>query len=164
MILFSRIQHNPKIVDTFDMIEVNHRCNEYGTPSMDQIICWDWARHESRFLCQYWKDMGSSAREKTKEGEKKWMKERRAKADKIKDWVLRKDFLNKTHYAGDFVGGKYWPYKNWRSGYYEIKYENRIIRAKIFRQTWTNYDPEVEDRKKFPVDLRRNLTKPLKVK
>ena len=89
---------------------------------------------------------------------------RRAKADKIKDWVLRKDFLNKTHYAGDFVGGKYWPYKNWRSGYYEIKYENRIIRAKIFRQTWTTYDPEVEDRKKFPVDLRRNLTKPLKVK
>ena len=159
LIFFLRIDPNPPVIDTFDMLEVNHKCNEYGAVNMDQVIAWDWSRRDKKFHCQWWKDMGDSSRKKTEEGEAKWMKKRRDIADQIKDWQERKHFLDNTSYRGDYVGGKYKPVKNWRTGYWEIRVDNRIIRAKIFKETHTAYDPELEDRKEFGSRSRRGLTK-----
>jgi len=159
ILLLMRIDHNAPVVDTFDMLEVNHKCNEYGVVNMDQVIAWDWHKRDKKFHCQWWKDMGDSAREKTKEGEAKWLKKRRDIADQIKDWQQRKHWLDNTSYKGEYVGGKFAPVKNWRTGYWEIKLEGRIIRAKSFQETHTNHDPEVEDRKEFDKKARRGLTK-----
>lgn len=157
LISLFRIDPNPPVIDTFDMLEVNHKCNRYGVVTMDQVIAWDWHQRHKEFHCQWWMNMGNSARERTEEGEAKWMKKRRDIADQIKDWKTRKDWLNNTHYRGEYVGGQYEPIKNWRTGYWEIKFDNRIVRAKIFRETYTNNDPEVDDRKEFSKKLRRGL-------
>ena len=157
LISLFKVDPNPPIIDTFDMLEVNHKCNEYGVVNMNQVIAWDWHKRHKKFHCQWWKNMGDSAKEKTKEGETEWMKKRRAIADKIKDWETRKHFLNNTPYMGEYVGGKYAPIKNWRTGYWEIKFDNRIIRAKIFRETHTTNDPEVDDRQEFDTKARRGL-------
>ena len=157
--VFFRVDPNPPVIDTFDMLEVNHKCNDYGVPNMDQVIAWDWSKRDRKFHCQWWKDMGKSSREKTKEGEKEWLKKRRAIADNIRQWPQRKHWLDNTPYRGEYVGGIYQPVKNWRTGYWEIKFDNRIVRAKIFRETHTNYDPEVEDRKEFNQKFRRGLRK-----
>lgn len=60
------------------------------------------------------------------------------------------------------------PRKNWRTGHYEtIWHDDNILRrvtSDSFRETWTQYDPEVEDRKYLPKELRRGLRRPIKEK
>jgi len=103
------------------------------------------------------------AYKKTEEGKKKWDKKTKTYADKIKDWEARRDFLNASAYRGDFVGGKYYPFKNFKTGYWEVKFFDkgfrRVIKSKIFVETYTQYDPEVADREFFHTDFRRGLTK-----
>ena len=59
------------------------------------------------------------------------------------------------------------PVRDWsRSGYSATWLDGerfRQVRALSFRETWTQYDPEVEDRLFVPPDQRRGLTgeKPL---
>lgn len=155
----NRIDHDPKLIDTFDVLEMNHKHNDWGVPTLDQIIAWDLHKFDNKLHVAWWKSL-KDGRIKTKEGEEKWLKERRAIADKIKDWETRKDFLNNTKYRGEFnKDSDYYPVKNWRSGYWEIRVDNRIIRAKIFIETNTVYDPEVDDRKLHPTRLRRGLLK-----
>ncbi len=158
LVLF-RIDHDPKLIDTFDVLEMNHKHNEWGVPTLDQIIAWDQHKRDNKLHVEWWKSL-KDGRIKTKEGEEKWLKERRAIADKIKDWETRKHFLNNTKYRGEFnKGSDYYPVKNWRSGYWEIRVDNRIIRAKIFIETNTVYDPETDDRELHPTRLRRGLLK-----
>lgn len=152
------IDLNPTTVDTFDMIEVNHRYNEWGTCNLDQVIAWDWHKRDRDFHVEWWRSM-RDGRKPTKEGEAKWLKKRRDIADKIKDWPTRRSFLAGTEYRGEFVGGKYMPVKNHRTGYWEIKLDDRIIRAKSFQETHTTHDPEADDRKEHPSSIRRGLTK-----
>jgi len=156
--LLLRIDHNAPTIDTFDMIEVNHKYNEWGACQLDQVICWDWHKRDHEFHVEWWRSM-RDARIPTKEGEAKWLKKRREIADKIKDWPTRRSFLAGTEYRGEFVGGKYMPVKNHRTGYWEIKLDGRIIRAKSFQETHTTYDPEADDRKEHPSSIRRGLKK-----
>jgi hypothetical protein len=129
-ILLFRIDHNAPTVDTFDMIEVNHKFNEWGACQLDQVITWDFHKEDHKFHVEWWKNM-RDARKKTKEGEAKWLKKRREIADKIKVWETRKSFLANTDYRGEFIGGKLMPKKNHRTGYWEIKIqdENRTNRS-----------------------------------
>lgn len=82
-------------------------------------------------------------------------------ADKIKNWEERRDFLNGTKYIGDFAGGKYYPFKNFKTRYWEVKFfdkgHRRIIKSKVFIETHSQYDPEVADREFFRVEGRRGL-------
>ena len=151
-------------VDTFDMIEVNHHHNEWGVETWAQVILWDWHPAGSKFHCEKW-IMMKDAHKKTDEGRKNWEKLRRKIEQGLDTLERRKQWLNASHYMGDFSSdSKFYPRKNWTNGYYEIKYNDkkirRIIRAKIFRETYTQYDPEVEDRKYHPADKRRGLTLP----
>lgn len=162
VLLLVRIDHDPTIVDTFDRIEVNHYHNDYGIEVWSQLICWDWYGRKSVFHVEHW-IMMKDAYEKTEEGKKKWDKKVRDYADKIKDWELRRDFLNVASYKGDFIGGTYYPTKNFRTGYWEVKFSDknfpRVIRSKIFIETNSQYDPETADRKFFHTDRRRGLIK-----
>jgi hypothetical protein len=162
LLLLLRIDNDATTVDTFDRIEVNHYHNEYGAEKWTQLICWDWYGRKSVFHVQHW-IMMKDAYKKTEKGEKEWNKKRMAYADKIRDWEVRRNFLNNTSYRGDFVGGWYYPFKNYRSGYWEVKFydkgHQRIIKSKIFIETHTQYDPEVADREFFHSDSRRGLTK-----
>lgn len=164
LLLFFRIDNNPTVVDTFSRIEVNHYYNEYGAEKWSQLICWDWYGRKSVFHVQHW-IMMKDAYKKTEQGEKKWNKKIRDYADKIKDWEARRDFLNGSSYIGDFVGGKYYPFKNFKTRYWEVKFfdkgQQRIIRSKIFTETHTQYDPEVVDREFFRVEGRRGLVEVL---
>ena len=47
------IDLNPTTVDTFDMIEVNHRYNEWGTCNLDQVIAWDWHKRDRDFHVEW---------------------------------------------------------------------------------------------------------------
>jgi hypothetical protein len=157
--LLLRIDHNTPTIDTFDILELNHTYNEWGGERLVQIMGVDWHRSDRDFHVEWYKVL-RDCHIKTEEGEKKWLKERREIADKIKDWMTRLDFLNSTEYKGEFNKmHKYYPKKNWRSGYWEIKLDGRIIRAKSFQETHTTNDREVEDRKEHPTSIRRGLSK-----
>jgi hypothetical protein len=157
--LLLRIDHNAPIVDTFDILELNHTYNEWGGEGLVQIMGVDWHIRDRDFHVEWYKLL-RDCHIKTEEGEKKWLKERRKIADKIKDWMTRLDFLNSTEYKGEFdKSHKLYPVKNWRTGYWEIKLEGRIIRAKSFQETHTTNDREVDDRKEHPTQIRRGLSK-----
>lgn len=154
------LSQETRIVDTFDMIEVNHHYNEWGVETWAQLILWDWHEQDSAFHVEHW-IMMKDAHEETEEGEKEWEKKRRKIEQKIKSIELRERWLWASQYRGDFVGGKFFPIKNWTNRYYEVKYNDgkhdRLIRAKIFRETHTQYDPESRDRQTHKD--RRGLTK-----
>ena len=76
LLLCFRIDNDSTIVDTFDMVEVNHYHNECGVDCWSQLICWDWNSHRKKFEVQHW-IMMEDAYKKTEEGQKKWEKLRR---------------------------------------------------------------------------------------
>jgi hypothetical protein len=53
--------------------------------------------------------------------------------------------------------------RDWRRGGYTLIFLDggviRKIRAPSFRETWTQYDPEMQNRKMWPEDKRRGLQK-----
>jgi len=159
LILFIKIDLSPKVVDTFDIIEVNHTYNKWGGKGLVQVMAIDWVKDDRSFHCQWYKVL-RNAFVKTEEGEKRWLKNRRNLADMIKDWPTRQDFLINTPYQGEFNEmHELYPVKNWKTGYWEVKFSNRIIRSKSFTETHTYYDSEVKDRKNWPVSKRKGLTK-----
>lgn len=151
------------IVDTFDIIEVNHYHNEWGVQVWSQIILWDWHSFDCKFHVEKW-IMMDDAYVKTKEGRKKWEKAVQEIKDNLEPLERKQQWGWASYYRGDFVYGKFYPKKNWTTGYYEIKYKDgkrdRVIKAKIFRETHTQYDPESKDRKYHPTSTRRGLTLP----
>lgn len=154
---------NKPIVDTFDSIEVNHRLNKWGVENLAQVILWNWCGGHNTFHVEWWKSM-NDAYTSTNEGKEVWDKKRREIADKIKSWEVRKDFLDSSYYRGEFTGGSLYPVKNYTNGYYEIKIRDkygtikRIIRSKNFTESWTNNDPEYDDRKIQHPRNRKGLT------
>ena len=55
------------------------------------------------------------------------------------------------------------PYRDWKRGGYAAVWHDgellRRVRAKAMRETWTQYDPELEDRQPVPTQYRRGLSK-----
>ena len=162
LFLMFDLNKEPPYVDYFDRIEVNHYHNEWGAEVWSQLICYDWNGRKGVFQVQHYIMMKDAYKE-TEEGKKKWDKKVRDYADKIKDWMTRVDFLTSCRYRGDFVGGTYYPFKNFRTGYWQIKFLDkkfdRIIRSKVFIETRTQYDPEVADREFYATKYRRGLKK-----
>jgi hypothetical protein len=162
-LLMFRIDNDTTIVDTFDLIEINHYHNEWGVPRWTQVILWDWHRLDGKFHVEKW-IMIKDAYQKTEEGEKKWEKMRREIESSIKNLDRKREWIRASEYPGDFVKNRFYPMKNWTTGYYEIRYRDndrdRLIMCKIFRETHTQYDPEREDRDEHPVGIRRGLSLP----
>jgi len=162
-LLMFKIDYDDTIVDTFDMIEVNHYHNEWGVQVWSQVILWDWHSSDSKFHCEKWILM-KDAYVKTKEGRKKWEKAVQEIKDNLEPLERKKQWMWASEYKGDYVDSKFIPRKNWTTGYYEIKYDDenirRIIRSKIYKETHTQFDPEVKDRKFHPTAKRRGLTLP----
>jgi len=54
------------------------------------------------------------------------------------------------------------PERDWLRGGYQMLWDDvngpRLVRATSFYETWTQYDPELEDRQLFPPERRRGLT------
>ena len=148
------------IVDEFDMIEVNHYHNEWGRPMFAQLICWDRNVLGDYHVQAY--VMMKDAYVETEEGRKKheeWL----SKELEGKPAEYQIEARQGLKYRGDFVGGKIYPYRDHHSGYYISRYydssDYRIIKAKLFRESWTQYDPERVDRKYLKEADRRGLTK-----
>lgn len=57
------------------------------------------------------------------------------------------------------------PYRNWRRGDFVAVWHDgdilREVRATSFRESWTQYDPELVEREFLPKDRRRELSKPI---
>ncbi|HEX5102705.1 MAG TPA: hypothetical protein VFV87_02780 [Pirellulaceae bacterium] len=53
------------------------------------------------------------------------------------------------------------PWRDWLRGGYAMAWFDgerlRVVRATSFTETWTQHDPELDDRQYFPVNLRRGL-------
>tara|TARA_R110002051_G_C8690685_1_gene492964 strand:- start:549 stop:1112 length:564 start_codon:yes stop_codon:yes gene_type:complete len=162
LLLLFDINKDPAVVDTFDMIEINHYHNGWGCEQWSQLICWDRSSYDNKYHVSYW-TMLRDAYEKTEKGEADWEKIRQKIAKEYKDFNQKMSWLSNSNYKGDFIGGKLFPRKDWKSGYYNIKYIQggipRVIRSKSFRQTYTQTDPEVDDREIYNQDIRRGLTK-----
>lgn len=71
--------------------------------------------------------------------------------------------LLKTDDARQPLPGQY-PERDWRTGEWIMVFTEghylREVRAAHFRETWTQYDPEVAERDNLPKQKRTGLTKP----
>ena len=153
----------PVTTDRFDLLEVNHVVNEAGNPRMDQLLYWDWDRHDRKFNCQGWRLM-SSCRDLSDP-------QKARQHDQHVTWFLGKlpaeqqaYWRRRLTYKGEFVGGPWLPMQNsltgdWVVHVFDDCHERRII-ARMFRETWTFNDPERDDRHRFPERSRRGLSKP----
>lgn len=165
LILFKIDAHktHDDIIDTFDIIEINHVHNEWGVETLAQIVVWDWIPNQRSHHVQWWRGMQNCRirGDSVKEQEDAWNKKRRRIADSIKDWPTRKDFLDNSTYRGEFDRDHKWiPKLNNKTGYWEIQYtEKHIIRAKHFQETYTDFDVEHRDSKEWPARARKGLTK-----
>lgn len=60
------------------------------------------------------------------------------------------------------VGGPR-PVRDWRCGGYVLVFPDgevlRYVQASVYRETWTQYDPEIDDRRLFAQDQRRGLSR-----
>ena len=161
LILLVRIDHGSILKDHYDMIEVNHYYNDYGSERWTQLIMWD--RIDNKYHVQKWVMM-KDAYTKSEAHQKKYEKNRRKIADKIKDRGFRRDFLDHTHYIGEFTGGKYYPHKLHKTGIWVVLAHDgrwlRRITADQFSETHTLYDPELLDRKEYDLKFRRGWRLP----
>lgn len=161
-VLGSSGNHDNVVRDKFDMIEVNHYYDQWGNKSFVQLIYWDWDGRNSKFKCQGWKMM-KDALVKTEEGAKKHEK----MVDKLcekKSLQFIVEIRKNMRYTGDFVGGQLMPKRDYHRRIWTVRFidgkNDREIRAKIFRETHSQFDPEKANREFYPEDTRRGLTDP----
>ena len=118
--LLTRIENDPILYDSVDVIELNHCYSEEGEKRFTQVIFW-------------------GLRNSYPGGEYV-----------VVDWRMDKK-------------QQLYPRKNHKDQYYYLVWldENywRNVKSISFKETWTQYDPEVENRKIHPVDRRRGLKK-----
>ena len=103
--------------DQVDLIEHNHFYDEQGRHVFDQLIFYEWSRHDARY--------------------------------QIRDWRLIKT-PNQV------------PYRDVQRNLYVVSWHDgrhlREVRAKLIRETWTQYDPELVERSVLPKEQRRELS------
>ena len=95
--------------------------------------------------------MSEDAFEKTEEGEKKWNDKMREIEKRYSNLKQRETFRSYYTYKGEFVGGKLYPKKNHINNLYVVDFVDssgirRKLQSPVFRETHTQYDPEMDDR------------------
>lgn len=150
-----------EVQDRFDLLELNHYHNENGQPTFVQLILWDWNPSVGRYVSQGYV-MLDDAIQKTPEGKKRW-DEKVAKFLENKTLQFRADVMGKLEYCGEYVRHPAHPQRMWKQRRWRSRFEKdgvyREITAKIYRETWTGYDPEAWDRRQHPHFIRRGLSK-----
>jgi hypothetical protein len=151
------------VQDRFDIIELNHTHDQMGRPKFVQLIFWDWSPKKKSFVCQgYYMLDGSIV--KTEEGKKDWDKKVEKALKRVaplEKAILLKDLQYKGHYQRHAAHPvRLWAARVYRSKWIDKTGAMRSVVATQFRETRTYHDPEVEDRKRHPVALRKGLSKP----
>lgn len=165
LLLFAICGNGNEVQDHFDMLEVNHFHNQYGAPVFVQLIYWDWFPEDCRFHVQGWRMMkdaydktDAAHRREYEAGVDRWLR-------RVSNISERSRIRSRMEYKGKFVGGRLYPIKHHCTGRYQVRFRDdsgvdRLITANLFRETYTTYDPEVDDRKYLPNNARRGLTTP----
>lgn len=152
-----------EIHDHFDMIEVNHFHNQYGAPVFVQLVLWDWYRTDARFHVQGWLMMHDAFDTSDAEHRREYQAELDRWLSQISNVSQRSHIRRHMAYKGKFVGGRLYPVRDHGAGYFRIRYYDagvmRVITANLFRETYTTYDPEIDDRRYLPERARRGLSK-----
>lgn len=152
-----------EIRDEFDMVEVNHLYNEYGGHMIDQLIFYNWDREERKMRVEAWVLM-KNCRVKTEQGEKAFKKARDEYLEKLfRDPVAKQKARGHIQYKGDYIGGPNRPRKLHDTNLFVTKFQKyntkRIIFTKFMRETETYFDPERENKRRFPENQRLGFTK-----
>jgi len=128
------------LTDQVDVIEVNHFCDAEAKLVFDQVIFWRWNPWESHYRVVAFRIL----------------KDVRGKSDKPDD----------DSRLPPWIGGHASPDKRWDRGgqwvshwWDELDKVYRMVTAPSFRETWTQYDPEVEDRQWLAMGNRAGLRK-----
>jgi hypothetical protein len=116
MAALALVPHELTLLDTADVIELNHFYDPEGRKVFDQVIFWEWHAEEAAFRIVAWRLWKSPAQT---------------------------------------------PERDWqRGGYRTLWFDEdqlRLVRATSYRETWTQYDPELEDRQFLVPNRRRGL-------
>ena len=144
-----------------DMVEINHYHNEWGQEIFSQVIWWEWSKWENDFVVVDWRLL-TDAYEADDGHRAATMKE----IDRMSELVPLRERSSwrgraERMYKGRFVGGRLMPRR--LGGKYVVRFMDggfyRVVVASTFRETWSQKDPERENRKLLPEESRRKLSK-----
>ena len=159
--LFVKIEHDPVIVDRFDVVEVNHHLNRWGQERWTQVIFWNWHEgHETHHVDHFY--MLRDCYKHTKSGEIAHNKMLDIVERFIPDIRERQKFRTESRYKGDFVPTKFYPKKDWINNKYVVEYIDHSGKHRIecgaMQETFTQEDPEILDRARQPQFMRSGLS------
>lgn len=131
--------------DHCDIVEVNHVYGPDGNFVFDQLIAYSWNTTESRYDVRDWRII-PDARRPCETAKREW----------------DKSHPNGPPYEPQWIGSSMVPVKSgkvYRCQWRDRKCRNirREIVSKQYRETWTNYDPEMAAREVLPEAERRQL-------
>jgi hypothetical protein len=142
LFLLSIIPHDSVFRESFDLVEYNHFYDEYGRLVFDQVIFYDWC--EDFTIPAIKEERHFETGELLVEGKDKEVVSRY----NVVAWRLVK---HPTQV----------PYRDWLLGGYSIFWQDgeqiRLVNSKNYRETWTQYDPELVERTFLPKEKRREL-------
>ena len=153
----ARIDHRNVIADHFHKIELNHIYNRHGFSRMDQMIFWD--LEGSKYRVQAYVVVSDGRRE-TEEGlanHNKAVDEYTKGLGALSQQLIRRE----CRYRGDWEYSRLQPTRlggRWVAIFHHNGVMRRVT-ANHYRVTHTLYDPEIENRSKFPTKWRRGFSK-----
>lgn len=144
----------PSFVDVVTITEVNHYYDTNGRIIFDQIIYWDWSIADNRYNIVDWRILKNS-RKKLTEKEYRELSEKQpilkmiggsaVRAPVVPDFLWDSPIIPSLHTNGMYQA-------TWFDG--DVI---RTVKSFQFRETWTQYDPELENRNFLPKEYRRLL-------
>jgi len=144
LLVFLTLCHvNPDycVRDSFDRAEINHCYDENGALVLDQLLFWDWDHQCRGEVCEAWV-LIKRRREPTEEEKQAWM--RKSEFPFVAEWKGLVPRRAPDGWVFDFTN---------RDVYYRVT-------VKTWRETWTQYDPEVVNRGFVPKKQRKGFRKP----
>lgn len=155
--------------ESCDLMELNHFYDDNEKLVFTQLIFRDWHPTLNRYVIRAWRMSKDGGPRRLNEKELKNFLEFSFDKYKLKDDVITK--LKNDLALNSFINQ---PIKKTRPIYSEsckkfyVILEDgdnlRKISAPVFRETWTQYDPELEDREYLPKEQRTELRQFVKKK
>jgi len=121
LICSNTIKYQDIAEELADMIELNHKYDDKGIHTFDQIIYWHRRPENGKYCVRAW------------------------------------------HIVGAYDSQDTYPVYNHKSNLYIVNWYDRdarlhrIIKSRIYRETWTHNDPEKDDKKHWPEECRIKL-------
>lgn len=144
LLLLSIVPHDDVARESFDLVEVNHFYDEHGKLVFDQVLFYDWAppytgpmTDDPQTRC-----IDETAPEFNDIRTENWRYQCRA-------WRLVK--------TPHILPQRDWQHGGYICGPWEDKDQMRIVRAAAIRETWTQEDPELYERRFLPKEKRPDL-------